>query len=136
MARPTTGLRRIVWLASWPRSGNSWLRTLLANFLADADARRLRRAAAFSAFARLRRREECHGYGDLDPRSPHPFFRSGKADDWRRHLSAAQIREIVETHGETAVAFDYGPQETLREIAGPSRQDGGGNHGDRGESWR
>ena len=27
-----------MWLASWPRSGNSWLRTLLANFLVDADA--------------------------------------------------------------------------------------------------
>lgn len=25
-------------LASWPRFGNSWLRALLANFLADADA--------------------------------------------------------------------------------------------------
>lgn len=37
-APPTTGRRRIVWLASWPRSGNSWLRPLLANFLADADA--------------------------------------------------------------------------------------------------
>ena len=64
-----------------------------------AEAPRLRRAAAFSAFARLRGREECHGYGVLDPRNPHPFFRSGPAGDWRRHLSAAQVREIVGTHG-------------------------------------
>ena len=97
-----------------------------------AEAPRLRRAAAFSAFARLRGREECHGYSALDPRSPHPFFRSGTAGDWRRHLSAAQVPEIVGTHGETM----DDPQETLREIAGPSRQDGGGTYGDRGESWR
>lgn len=99
-----------------------------------AEAPRLRRAAAFSAFARLRGREECHGYGDLDPRSPHPFFRSGKAGDWRRHLSAAQVREIVGIHGETMAAFGYDPQEILREIAGHSRRYGGGNNGDGGAS--
>ena len=97
---------------------------------------RLRRAAVFSAFARLREREECHGYGNLDPRSPHPLFHSGTAGDWRRHLSAAQVREIVGPHRETMAAFGSAPQETLREIAGPSRLDGGGNNGDEGESWR
>lgn len=54
----------------------------------------------------------------------------------RRHLSAAQVREIVGPHRETMATFGYTPQETLREIAGLSRLDGGGNNGDEGESWR
>ena len=28
-----SGQRRIAWLASYPRSGNSWVNVLLANFL-------------------------------------------------------------------------------------------------------
>ena len=32
-ARRTSGQRRIAWLASYPRSGNSWVNVLLANFL-------------------------------------------------------------------------------------------------------
>lgn len=30
-------MNRIVWLASYPKSGNTWFRTFLANFRADAD---------------------------------------------------------------------------------------------------
>jgi aryl sulfotransferase len=29
---------KIVWLASYPKSGNTWMRTLLTNYLRDADA--------------------------------------------------------------------------------------------------
>jgi hypothetical protein len=29
--------RRIVWLASYPKSGNTWLRVFLANYFADGD---------------------------------------------------------------------------------------------------
>jgi hypothetical protein len=31
-------MRNIVWLASYPKSGNTWLRALLANLVVDADA--------------------------------------------------------------------------------------------------
>jgi len=31
-------MRRIVWLASYPKSGNTWVRVLLANYLRDAEA--------------------------------------------------------------------------------------------------
>ncbi len=31
------GLRRFVWLASWPKSGNTWVRCLLANFMSEPD---------------------------------------------------------------------------------------------------
>ena len=32
------GARRIVWLASYPKSGNTWMRAFLSNYLADGDA--------------------------------------------------------------------------------------------------
>ena len=31
------GLRHLVWLASYPKSGNTWTRMLLASFLADSE---------------------------------------------------------------------------------------------------
>ncbi len=31
------GARRIVWLASYPKSGNTWMRAFLSNYLADGD---------------------------------------------------------------------------------------------------
>lgn len=139
--QPQLRQRLLDWLGRvriWTGAPFPVLAVRYEDLLADTagEAPRLRRAAAFSASARLRGREECHGSGDLDPRSPHPFFRSGTAGDWRRHLSAAQVRETVGTHGETMAAFGYDPQEMLREIAGPSRRDGGGNNGDGGEAWR
>ena len=87
-----------------------------------SDAGRRRRAAALSGFDRLRQEEERAGFGERKAGNPHPFFRSGRAGGWRRHLSAAQVREVVRAHGETMAAFGYDPQETLREMAaaGPS----------------
>ena len=35
--RPIAGRGRFVWLASYPKSGNTWFRMLLANLLADSD---------------------------------------------------------------------------------------------------
>ena len=35
------------------------------------------------------------------------FFGSGKANDWRRHLNAAQTQEIMRVHGEPMSAFGY-----------------------------
>ena len=35
--RDWSGPRRIVWLASFPRSGNTWMRALLANLLSTKD---------------------------------------------------------------------------------------------------
>lgn len=36
-ARPLCGRRCVVWLAAYPKSGSTWLRALLANFLAQPD---------------------------------------------------------------------------------------------------
>ena len=83
-----------------------------------SDAGRLRRASAFSSFDRLRRNEEREGFRDRKQGNPHLFFRSGRAGGWRRHLSAAQVREVVCAHGETMAAFGYDPKGVLDKIGG------------------
>lgn len=72
-----------------------------------ADAERLRRAVAFSDFARLRRNEEREGFNDHHREGRNPFFRSGKAGDWRHHLNPTQTRMIVHVHGKMMAAFSY-----------------------------
>ena len=72
-----------------------------------SDEGRLRRAVAFSDFARLQRNEEREGFNDHHREGRNPFFRSGKAGDWRRHLSPTQTRMVVQVHGKTMVAFGY-----------------------------
>ena len=81
----------------------------MARFLAldgAADEARLRRAVASADFARLRRNEEREGFQERAPASRR-FFRSGKAGDWRRHLSAAQVREILRRHARVMAAQGY-----------------------------
>lgn len=69
-----------------------------------SDHGRLARAVAHSAFSRLRENEEREGYrGALHGL----FFRSGVAGDWQRHLTAAQVHEVVCAHGRTMAAFGY-----------------------------
>ena len=74
-----------------------------------SDAGRRRRAASLSSFDRLQREEERAGFVEHVFGNPYPFFRSGKAGGWCRHLSAAQVREVVRAHGETMAAFGYAP---------------------------
>ena len=69
-----------------------------------SDRGRLARAVTHSAFSRLRENEEREGYkGALHGR----FFRSGATGDWQRHLTAAQVHEVVSAHGRTMAAFGY-----------------------------
>ena len=72
-----------------------------------ADEGRLRRAAAFSSFARLREREDREGFRGHRWNHRHPFFRSGKSGVWRRHLTPAQARLVVHAHAGTMAAFGY-----------------------------
>ena len=72
-----------------------------------ADEDRLRRAAAFSSFARLREREDREGFRGHRWNHRHPFFRSGESGGWRRHLTPAQARRVVHAHAGTMEAFGY-----------------------------
>ena len=72
-----------------------------------SDQERLQRAVANSSFARLRESEAREGFGRLGPHSRTYYFRSGVAGGWRRHLSAAQVREVQSVHGPTMARFGY-----------------------------
>ena len=70
------------------------------------DPTRLRRAAAFSDFALLRAAEQREGFNET-PTAAQRFFRSGKAGDGRRLLSAGQVREVLRVHGRTMATLGY-----------------------------
>lgn len=90
-----------------------------------SDEDRLRRAAAFSEFARLCKSEECEEFIGNSLSNLGFFFRSGKAGDSRRHLSAAQVSEVVRAHGGTMAAFGYVPRDLPYGVDAPgqSRRD-------------
>ena len=109
---------------SWSRAPFPVLRVRYEDLLADtrgwlgrialflrldgaSDQERLERAVANSSFARLRESEAREGFSRLSPRSRSYYFRSGVAGGWRRHLSAAQAREVQAVHGPTMARFGY-----------------------------
>ena len=77
------------------------------------DEGRLRRAAAFSSFDRLREAEDREGFEEGWRGLKHPFFRCGGSGAWRRHLSAEQVRSVLDAHAETMAAFGYDPSQAL-----------------------
>ena len=87
-----------------------------------ADEGRLRRAAAFSSFARLREREDREGFREHMPNHRHPFFRSGKSGVWRRHLTPAQARLVVHAHAGTMAAFGYDVSSSPSDWPTPSKR--------------
>ena len=72
----------------------------------DGAAHRLHRAVRATAFPRLREQERREGFIELSPLAKR-FFRSGKVGDWRRHLTAAQVREVVRAHRRVMTAAGY-----------------------------
>ena len=67
---------------------------------------RLDRAVRATAFPRLREQEQREGFIERSLLAKR-FFRSGKAGDWRRRLTAAQVREVVRAHGRVMAAAGY-----------------------------
>ena len=90
----------------------SWLGKIASFLRLDgaSDRPRLERAVAHSAFARLQENERREGFFGRQLHSLSPFFRSGVAGDWRRHLSAAQVREVLAAHGAAMARFGYSCQ--------------------------
>ena len=123
---PRLGQRLLDWsghVESWRRAPFPVLTVRYEDLLADAareiarvarflrldgaeDRERAQRAAAFSDFAALRRSEERAGFKET-PAWAQRFFRSGKAGDGRRLLSAAQAQDIVRVHGRTMATLGY-----------------------------
>ena len=77
------------------------------------DEGRLRRAAAFSSFDRLREAEDREGFEEGWRGLTQPFFRCGESGAWRRHLNAEQVRSVLDAHAETMAAFGYDPSQAL-----------------------
>ena len=81
----------------------------VAKFLGlNPPRERLQRAIANSSFRALRKQEDERGFVE---RSQHThFFRVGRAGQWRKVLSEAQIKQIISDHREQMERFDYVPK--------------------------
>lgn len=74
------------------------------------DEARVRRAAEQSRFASLQAMEDRHGFREK-PRGAERFFRSGRAGDWRNHLTPEHVRRLCNVHGGMMERFSYNPAE-------------------------
>ena len=72
-----------------------------------AQPAKLRRAVRLADFQRLREQEEQEGFRENIGTGR--FFRSGRAGDWRRHLTAAQARAVLDAHHRVMSAMGYPP---------------------------
>lgn len=68
---------------------------------------RLRRAIQFSRFEALSAQERAEGFQAHAPGAATPFFRVGRAGQWREALSAAQVARIEADHGVIMRGFGY-----------------------------
>jgi hypothetical protein len=78
-----TEARTIVWLASYPKSGNTWLRAFLANYLFEFDG-----PASFEAVQRVSSGDvPGAAYAELSGRDPRRLTLPEYLDTRRRHLA-------------------------------------------------
>ena len=81
----------------------------LAKFLGLKPPReRLKKAIRFSSFNVLSKQEEAQGFGERSPFAER-FFAVGRAGQWRKSLTPAQVDEIVTAHHEQMERFGYLP---------------------------
>lgn len=86
-------------------------RALLAAAGLPVDEGRLRWALEQSRFDRLQAAEAAQGFRERLATSER-FFRRGRPDSWRDELTAAQIRRVVEHHGDWMERLGYATQST------------------------
>ncbi len=79
---------------------------------ANPSVEHLRRAIAMSDFGRLRAQEEAAGFNEKPAKSVAPFFREGRAGQWREVLSPEQVSRIVSAHRPLMKRFDYVPRQS------------------------
>ena len=83
----------------------------MANFLGlNPPRERLERAIKNSSFKKLKELEEKKGFKEKSKHAK-SFFREGRSEQWRELLSADQIEQIVDTHREQMMRFNYVPED-------------------------
>ncbi len=73
----------------------------------DYNAERMATAVAAASFERLRRQEQAAGFRERSARTAAPFFRSGRAGNWRTTLTQTDIDTLLAAHGATMARFGY-----------------------------
>ena len=80
----------------------------VANFLGLPVTRpRLDKAIKLSSFKVLKAQEQKKGFIERAARADAPFFREGKAGQWRKLLTPAQAAKIEADHGDQMRRFGY-----------------------------
>lgn len=82
----------------------------IASFLGlGKDPVKIKQAIRFSSFDTLRRQESKSGFVERSPNSKR-FFRSGKQNQWRTHLTRQQAETVIEANREQMRRFKYLPK--------------------------
>lgn len=81
--------------------------TEMVDFLElPADTQRIQKAVNITAFEKLQAMEKQEGFAEKMPQAKQ-FFRKGKIGDWRNHLTAEHVRQIIAVHGEMMADLAY-----------------------------
>jgi hypothetical protein len=67
----------------------------------------LKKAIKFSSFRELAGQEDVHDFVESRPDSDIKFFRAGRVGGWRDHLNEAQVKQLIDAHGETMQRLGY-----------------------------
>lgn len=79
----------------------------------DESPERIEKAVRFSAFERLKRQEDEHGFSE-NAVTTNTFFRKGEVGDWRNQLTSTQVERLLADHGEMMERFGYLPLDDQR----------------------
>ena len=74
----------------------------------DRDRERIERAIRFAGFNQLQDMERRSGFREA-PRADTPFFRAGRAHQWREQLSRDQVKRVIADHRSVMQRFRYLP---------------------------
>ena len=99
------------YLASYPKSGNTWCRLFISELrrLAGLDPAppAIAAAVAHTRFESLRAKEEKEGGFPERPPGCGRFFRSGRRGEGRERLTGDQLRRLGDTFAEMLQRFGY-----------------------------
>ena len=89
--------KKIFWIASYPKSGNTLIRAILASLFFTKDG--------IFSFETLKKNEEKYGFDEAI--KDHPFFNVGKSQQWKTQLNSTQKNLIENEFRDEMVKFKY-----------------------------